>query len=804
MKISEANEDISWPSILPEGNADKLNLFLNIYAADLKTDALDERISKIGRAVFICTTVCAFETVFYAIETVKALVFHLQPGIGLQGPSLWLSTGFPACLAAASKTTICFLMTLVVPVTSVMISPKTPLTIYKSLLHTPTAVPSTSLEEIDQTLSLILAKYIGKGVYPTLMFSGLNEKNNELLAKEFIQEVQDLSSDTVSSYEYDLSSGSDEDAVKFLEELLKTKAKEELSCLTIKNINPRILDLDTSHPLVKQVEKLKTAGFWVLLTSNVTEKELAQIDEWIPTTVPYPIDSLNKVKSVSKRIREELSKLVSQFDSNELRKRLNVEKPFSFLISGLKPHLAKDLLQAFTMDLNNAFSGKKFGLVTLHPHSVQAYALPNFESLSAEMTPGLLPILHLAGLDKFENQNWLLALVRALKDKGWIVIGSVESEKEAATYVGSTLFERAVVERKPSDEELLEYLQSRLADLDNESIEEKIEISLDDVTKLTYLEIEEALTLAKNRVLDDPELKISTSLLKQCLATAGVNSRGYDNSLDEVTPFYEMAGLPKSVQDGFKRLFTFAMQPQLMKELDIAGLPSYMLFGPPGCGKTTIAKAVAAQLKADLPHHAVTFHPVRLSKFSSTYHHGTPTAIRDMKSNILAEIQQGILPVVFLDEIDMMVPNRDNPNIGFGENNELLEAFMSFIDELKEAGAVLFAATNRIGSIDSALVRPGRFDSKLEVPLPTHDQLLTILISFLKKIHPDKVDISDIAEELPSMKGLAVSDVKEAVIRAKFALADKQCEKISTQVLAEQLAQLKREKQSQLKKGKVG
>jgi len=804
MKISESNEDLSWPSFLPEGNVDKLNLFLDIYAADLKTDALDERISKIGRAVFVCTAVCAFETVFYAFETVKATVRYLQPSIGSQGFETRLSHGLPACLAAASKTMICFLMTLAVPVTSVMFSPKTPLTIYKSLLHTPTAVPYTSLEEIDQTISLILAKHLGKGVYPTLMFSGLNEKNNELLAKEFIEEIQDLSPDSVSSYEYDLRSGSDEDSAKFIEELLKTAGKSEISCLIIKNLNPRIFDLDTSYPLLKQVEQLKEAGFWVLFTSSATEKGLAQIDEWIPTTTPFPIDSLNQVKGVSKQVQEDLLKLLPHFASDDLRSQLKMNKPFSFLLSGLKPHLAKDLLQAFQMDLNNAFSGKKFGLLTLHPHTVQAYALPDFESLSSAMTPGLLPILHLAGLDKFENQDWLLALVRDLKDKGWVVIGSVESEKEAVKYVGNTLFERAVVEHRPSDEVLLEYLQCQLADLGKEFVEEKIEIALDDVTKLTYLEIEEALTLAKNRVLEDSELKISTSLLQECLATAGANSRGYDNSLDGVTPFYEMTGLPKSVQEGFKRLFIFAKQPELMKQLDIAGLPSYMLFGPPGCGKTTIAKAVAAQLRKDLPHHAVTFHPVRLSQFSNTYHHGTPTAIRDMKSKILAEIQQGILPVVFLDEIDMMVPNRDNPNIGFGENIELLEAFMSFIDVLKEAGAVLFAATNRIGSIDSALIRPGRFDAKLEVPLPTHEQLLTILIGFLKKIDPDKVDISDIAEELPSMKGLAVSDVKEAVIRAKFALADEQYEKISTQVLAEQLAQLKREKQSQLKKGKVG
>ena len=155
--------------------------------------------------------------------------------------------------------------------------------------------------------------------------------------------------------------------------------------------------------------------------------------------------------------------------------------------------------------------------------------------------------------------------------------------------------------------------------------------------------------------------------------------------------------------------------PELFARLGIEPPRGVLLYGPPGCGKTMIAKALANESQAK-------FYTINGPEIMSKYYGETEAKLRE----IFKEARESAPSVVFIDEIDAIAPKREEV---FGEvEKRMVAQLLSLMDGLSERGnVVVIGATNRIDDVDLALRRPGRFDREVEIGVPNTDGRLEIL-----------------------------------------------------------------------------
>lgn len=135
-------------------------------------------------------------------------------------------------------------------------------------------------------------------------------------------------------------------------------------------------------------------------------------------------------------------------------------------------------------------------------------------------------------------------------------------------------------------------------------------------------------------------------------------------------------------------------------------IPNGMLFyGPPGCGKTYIANKFAEEA-------GLNFRSVKPSDLASIYVHGTQEKVGEL----FKEARENAPMVLFFDEIDAMLPNRDN-NLGHSYSAEVNE-FLVQMGDCSKDGVFMIAATNRPDLIDPAVLRTGRMDKIIYIPPP--------------------------------------------------------------------------------------
>ena len=152
--------------------------------------------------------------------------------------------------------------------------------------------------------------------------------------------------------------------------------------------------------------------------------------------------------------------------------------------------------------------------------------------------------------------------------------------------------------------------------------------------------------------------------------------------------------------------------------------------GPPGTGKTLLARAVAGE--ADVPFFALSG-----SSFVEMFVGVGASRVRDL----FADARKRAPSIIFIDEIDAIGGKR-GPG-GFGSNDEreqTLNQLLSDMDGFEpSASVVVMAATNRVETLDEALLRPGRFDRTVEIPLPNQQERTAILTIHGKgkKLGPD-------------------------------------------------------------------
>ncbi len=197
--------------------------------------------------------------------------------------------------------------------------------------------------------------------------------------------------------------------------------------------------------------------------------------------------------------------------------------------------------------------------------------------------------------------------------------------------------------------------------------------------------------------------------------------------------------------------------PEYFKEMGIEPPKGILLYGPPGCGKTLLAKAVATESGAN-------FIAVKGPEILSKWVGESERAIRE----IFAKARQAAPCVIFFDEIDSIVPRR-----GFrfdsGVTDRIVNQLLTELDGIaKLEGVVVIGATNRPDILDPALLRPGRFDRIIYVPPPDRKARLEIFKVHTRKMPlADDVDLEKLADMTEGYTGADIAAVcREAAIIA--------------------------------------
>ena len=224
------------------------------------------------------------------------------------------------------------------------------------------------------------------------------------------------------------------------------------------------------------------------------------------------------------------------------------------------------------------------------------------------------------------------------------------------------------------------------------------------------------------------------------------------------TTFEDVAGY-EGVKQEITEVVDFLREPEKFARIGARIPKGILLVGPPGTGKTLIARAVAGE--AEVPFLSVTG-----SDFMEMFVGVGASRVRDLFSNA----RKMGRAIIFIDEIDSIGRKR-GAGLGGGhdEREQTLNQMLSEMDGFEATeGIVMMAATNRPDILDSALLRPGRFDRQVVVPLPELEDRVRILEVHVKgKRLEEDLDLSLIARGTPGMSGADLSNVvNEAALAA--------------------------------------
>ena len=225
---------------------------------------------------------------------------------------------------------------------------------------------------------------------------------------------------------------------------------------------------------------------------------------------------------------------------------------------------------------------------------------------------------------------------------------------------------------------------------------------------------------------------------------------------DEIkTTFADVAG-QEEAKESLSEIVDFLHNPKKYADIGATLPKGVLLVGPPGTGKTLIARAVAGETK-------VPFFALSGSEFVQMFVGMGAAKVRDLFS----QANKKAPCIIFIDEIDAIGKRRD----GMTTNDEREQTLNQLLTEMDgfngQKGVVILAATNRPESLDKALLRPGRFDRRVQMELPDLEGRKAILQVHLKKVKHDEIDLNLIARATSGASGAEIANiVNEAALRA--------------------------------------
>ncbi|MDD6286240.1 proteasome-activating nucleotidase [Candidatus Methanosphaera massiliense] len=213
----------------------------------------------------------------------------------------------------------------------------------------------------------------------------------------------------------------------------------------------------------------------------------------------------------------------------------------------------------------------------------------------------------------------------------------------------------------------------------------------------------------------------------------------------------DIGGLKKQIRETVETVELPLKNPEIFKEVGITPPKGVLFYGPPGTGKTLLAKAVAHETNA-------TFIKIVASEFVKKYIGEGSRLVR----GVFELAKEKAPAIIFIDEIDAIAAKRlQGSTSGDREVQRTLMQLLAEMDGFESRGNVgIIAATNRPDILDPALVRPGRFDRIIEVPVPDEEGKLEILKIHTKNMSLDSdVDLNKIATEAKTASGADLKSI---------------------------------------------
>jgi len=255
----------------------------------------------------------------------------------------------------------------------------------------------------------------------------------------------------------------------------------------------------------------------------------------------------------------------------------------------------------------------------------------------------------------------------------------------------------------------------------------------------------------------------------------GSMTKAIDQSVPRIT-YDDLGGLKKEVQKIREMIELPMRHPELFEKLGVEAPKGVLMYGPPGAGKTLLAKAVASETNS---------HFISLSgpEIMGKYYGESEERLRE----IFKQAEENAPSIIFIDEIDSIAPKREEVT---GEvEKRVVSQLLTLMDGMKSRGkVVVIAATNRPDSIDPALRRPGRFDREIEIGIPDEEGRKEILVIHTRGMPlNDKVNLDQIAKITHGFVGADLENLaKEAAMRSLRRILpelDLEQEKISSEIL---------------------
>ncbi len=281
--------------------------------------------------------------------------------------------------------------------------------------------------------------------------------------------------------------------------------------------------------------------------------------------------------------------------------------------------------------------------------------------------------------------------------------------------------------------------------------------------------VKEAAMSALRRIL--PEINLDEDISPEVLEKLQVTMEDFKNALMVVEPsamrevmievpkvkWGDIGGLEKQKQQLREMVEWPLKHPEAFKRMGIKPPKGVLLYGPPGTGKTLLAKAVANESEANFIY-------IKGPEIFSKWVGESEKKIRE----IFRKARQVAPSIIFIDEIDAVAPRR---GIGMDTNvtERVVTQLLSEMDGLEGLeGVVVIGATNRPDALDPALMRPGRFDRHIYVPMPDMEARLQILKVHTKNMPLAKdVDLKNVAEKTENYSGADLEALcREAAIIA--------------------------------------